>query len=499
MKKVTGIFAAVLLCLLVFRLDVAGAAQAIEVDLDEARSDCIFQVKWEESDAKASVKIISPSGEIYGTGETPDQATVMQGAVYIYIGDAEAGEWTVQVTGDSLGDAEVTVGSLPQSMKVDLFTVTENGNGNYHAAWTISDCPEDVSVRIYANRSKEGYDGTEVSGVGQGPVGAMDFAMPDLDSGYYYFYVSVTADSGAFNYGYADTPFFFDNEGRPEKLSSVTAGLLDGDVYMSWEGEAGTYRVMLFDPDTGELLASEITEDTTCLAAMPEGSSKVLAAAASYDYERLGRFDLYEVSAEQAVDASVTFPEESATNQAAVYADVVFSGSCTVSATLNGEVMLQDSVEQGKYSIELEEGDNTVIFLVTDEKGNTAAFLKELYLDSIAPQLSMKRNLSGVTTDDSYIYVEGYTEAGAALTCNGQEVELTGSYFSYKQPLSYGKNEIQVVAKDIAGNETRYTAAVKRPFWSMKFLKWIILGAAAVVLIIIETMVLVRGKRRSRR
>ena len=32
MKKVTGIFAAVLLCLLVFRLDVAGAAQAIEVD-----------------------------------------------------------------------------------------------------------------------------------------------------------------------------------------------------------------------------------------------------------------------------------------------------------------------------------------------------------------------------------------------------------------------------------------------------------------------------------
>ena len=42
MKKVTGIFAAVLLCLLVFRLDVAGAAQAIEVDLDEARSDCIF-------------------------------------------------------------------------------------------------------------------------------------------------------------------------------------------------------------------------------------------------------------------------------------------------------------------------------------------------------------------------------------------------------------------------------------------------------------------------
>ena len=161
--------------------------------------------------------------------------------------------------------------------------------------------------------------------------------------------------------------------------------------------------------------------------------------------------------------------------------------------------MLEGATAQGAYSVELDEGDNTIVFLVSDSDGNTASFVKELYLDSVAPQLSMSKNLDGVTVNEDYIYVEGYTEAGASLTCNSQPVELVGNYFSYRQPLSFGSNEIQVVATDIAGNETRYTASVRRPFLSSDLLKWIILAAAAAALILIETILLVKGKRRSRK
>ena len=298
MKKISGILAAVFLCLLMCRNNVFAATQAISVNLTENRTDCIFQIAWEETENEASVQIVSPSGQIYGTEETPDQVTVMTGFIYVYIGDAQAGEWTVSVTGDSLGNAEVTVGSLPESMNIDAFSVTETGNGSYRAEWSISDCPEDVTVRIYASKSPDSYEGTEVTGSGRGSSGVMNFTMPDVDSGYYYFYLSVTADSGAFNYAYCDTAYFYDNTGRPDKLNNVSAVLLNTDVYISWEGEAGNYLAMLFDPDTKELLLSEETGEQSSLLAMPDGYTRVLAGVASYDSERMGRFDLYEVSAD---------------------------------------------------------------------------------------------------------------------------------------------------------------------------------------------------------
>ena len=129
MKKVSGILAAVFLCLLLCRSEVYAATQDIAVNLAENRTDCIFQIAWEETEKEASVRIVSPSGQVYGTEETPDQVTVMTGFIYVYIGDAAAGQWTVSVTGDGLGSAEVTVGSLPESMNVDVFSVTETGIG----------------------------------------------------------------------------------------------------------------------------------------------------------------------------------------------------------------------------------------------------------------------------------------------------------------------------------------------------------------------------------
>ena len=79
---------------------------------------------------------------------------------------------------------------------------------------------------------------------------------------------------------------------------------------MSWTWEEnGLYRVMLFDPDTKLLLASTETEETSCVLSMPEGYDRVLAAAASWKDEQLGRFDVFEISADSAVEASVAYPE----------------------------------------------------------------------------------------------------------------------------------------------------------------------------------------------
>ena len=447
---------------------------------------------------KTRKHIVSPDGTVYGTEETPDRVTAMEGSAYIYIGDALSGEWQVTVTGESLGETEVHVGSLPQNMQIDSFTVTENGQGGYDASWSISDCPEAVSIAVYADTDRTGGDGVLAASGGSGASGTLSFSMPQLDSGYYYFYLTVTGEGGTFNEQYGDTAFFYDCPGGAEKLENVQVSLLNQDIYVSWMGEGRTCRVMLFDPDTKLLLSSRETEDSSCQLSMPEGYERVLAAAADYSGGRTGRFNVYEVSLDQAVDASVAYPEEAATNQPVISAQVSYSGNCTVSATLNGKLVMEDQTAQGAYEIHLEEGDNALVFLIANERGNTAAFSKELCLDTTPPQLSLRKNLNSVTTDDSYIYVEGYTEAGAAVTCNGEPVELAGNYFSCRQPLSYGNNEIVLTAVDAAGNEARYTAEVSRPFWSAEVFRWIAFGALAAALAAVEILLLVRAKRRSR-
>lgn len=500
MKRAFGILAAVFLCLLAGKTAVNAATETVEVHLSEARQECIFEVRWEAAETEAQVRISAPDGTVYGTEETPDRVTRMAGAAYFYIGDAPDGEWEVSVSGDSLGDVDVNVGSLPQSMKIDSFSVEENGRGGYDASWSVSDCPEDVTVEIYADTDNQGYDGVLAASGGRGASGSLSFNMPSADSGYYYFYMTVSQGSGIFNSAYGKEAFFYDNPGGDDKLPDVKASMLNEDIYISWTGEeSGIYRVMLFDPDTKLVISSTETEEDSCVLPMPEGYDRVLAAAASYRNESLGRFDVIEVSSGSAVQATVTYPEEQATNQSVIYADVSYSGECRVSATRNGVLLMEDETVQGKYEISLDEGDNAIVFLVEDAQGNTATFLKNIYLDTTPPQLSLKRNLDQVKTGDAYIYVEGYTEAGATLTCNGQTVELVGSYFSYRQSLSYGKNEIVLTAVDAAGNEARYSAEVTRPFWSARIVKWIVLGAAAAVLILVETVILVKGKRRSRR
>lgn len=47
--------------------------------------------------------------------------------------------------------------------------------------------------------------------------------------------------------------------------------------------------------------------------------------------------------------------------------------------------------------------------------------------------------------------MNGYTEAGAVLTLNGEPVELTQNYFNKKITLAGGENTITLIAEDAVG------------------------------------------------
>ena len=67
------------------------------------------------------------------------------------------------------------------------------------------------------------------------------------------------------------------------------------------------------------------------------------------------------------------------------------SSNCSIYVWIGDKENKQGEKESGMYRVNLEDGDNTVSFVVTDETGNAAEFSKDIYVDTVPPQLSIRR------------------------------------------------------------------------------------------------------------
>ena len=472
----------------------AQAESIIVVNITQDCDNCLFKIEWENKDKEAVVEIIAPTGEKFGEETTPERITKGEGKIYINVGNAKTGIWKVNVIGEGLGKTEADAGELPVNISIDKFSVSQN-NDNITAKWQISNWSENLHIQIYADNNKEGYDGVEVLNIWDDENEESTFTPTGLDIGYYYYYICVSDSVGIFTYAYSDTALKYEDMSTYDKLNDVNACMLNEDVYISWSGDAEEYKVMLYDTNTMELLDEAKTQDNSYVFAMPEGYNKVKAGVAVCSGDQLGRYDLYEVSNELLPEAEVVYPEGDYSNQSVILVNVSFTGNCRVSATLNGELEIDDSSDSGDYKIDLAEGDNSIAFIVKSENRNMRTFTKEMYVDFTPPQFALNSDVNNTVTEKSSIYLQGYTEAGATLYCNDEKIDLMNNYFSYKYPLKIGKNEIVMSVKDLAGNETRYSAIVKRSLLGSREFMYIIVLLTGTVLGITYTIIFIKGIR----
>jgi hypothetical protein len=411
MKKTIVFTAMIIIFALLISTGVYAKTETIEIVFDTQMNNCIFTVVWDNEEQRADVEIISPEGKKFGNLLTPGQTTEREGAVYVNVGTAPAGTWKVTITGEALGKVDIFAGELPGAMEIEIFNVEKNENG-YDASWSISNAMDDLYIDIYADTDDEGYDGTKVATFTASQVSEGSFSVHNLDNGHYFYYMKAYDKTGVFDYKYTQKAILHEKAGSFDKLMHVKAFLVNGDIFITWEGADEQYRVMLFDVDTLKMLADEITTDNSFIIAFPEGRSEVFAAVASYRRNATGKYDLYKVSNKSLPIADVVFPQESVTNKTIVFADITMDGEYTVSATLNEELLLEESTQTGKYQISLKEGDNSIIFIITDADGNKRTFLKEIYLDSKPPQLALYSDINGFRTSESYVYIEAVCYKG---------------------------------------------------------------------------------------
>lgn len=126
-----------------------------------------------------------------------------------------------------------------------------------------------------------------------------------------------------------------------------------------------------------------------------------------------------------------------------------------------------DVTADGNFSfgnVELSEGENIFSAKATKEKGGSSEVSKvvSVLFDTVAPELTMSNpSENSLTVDSADFDITGKSEKGVNVTINGKVaiVDSDGN-FKLKIQLNSGKNDIEIVVKDTALNETRKTISI---------------------------------------
>lgn len=119
-------------------------------------------------------------------------------------------------------------------------------------------------------------------------------------------------------------------------------------------------------------------------------------------------------------------------------------------------------------NITLDEGDNQFFAVASKDKAGKSELSKEVSLtyDKTPPTLTMiNPTEESLKVDTADFDVIGQSEKGVNVTVNNRlaMVDDNGK-FKIKFQLSAGKNDIEIVVKDLAGNETRKKIAITFDF-----------------------------------
>jgi hypothetical protein len=468
------------------------------ITLTEEKHNYMIDIYWEKVENKPDVLITAPDGTQYSLANMPESDTG-KGEFFFLFETAMAGKWNVHITGENLGKLNIQTGVMPNQMTITNFNVKISGKQCTYS-WKIEDNADNPELQVWITSDPKSYGGKMLNAQhSKLSSGEAAFNLNGMDTGDYYFYLKAVSSLGTFSRRYADAPVHITAQNAPAKLQNVKACLLDDDVWITWPAvrDINTFHIVLRNADTGEVLSNETVKDENeWYGSFSKDISSVTVSAAAVKNNVTGDYDTFTLKRSSFDGVSVTFPEKDNLNTKSISVNVAFTGSCTVSAVVNDVLLCTDSAKSGDYAVTMAEGNNRIVFYVTDSTGNKKSFIRELHVDTTPPQLSVLKDLDKTTTAEDHVYLEGQTENGAVLKLNDAPVETQNGYFLVKNDLKSGKNTLKLTSEDAAGNQAVYLAEVTRDTEDHGFLLKIICGAVALILAILYLLVFILGRRK---
>ncbi len=130
------------------------------------------------------------------------------------------------------------------------------------------------------------------------------------------------------------------------------------------------------------------------------------------------------------------------------------------SLTINGQTVRVGADGYFQHQLILNNGENILRIVATDNVGNTATIERVVNLKTGASPIQLNVE-DGAIVADPNLQLVGKVEPGSQVTINGQAVAVSMlGDFQYSAPLNSGDNFIQIEARDQAGNVTRMTRRI---------------------------------------
>ena len=181
-------------------------------------------------------------------------------------------------------------------------------------------------------------------------------------------------------------------------------------------------------------------------------------------YDNIGNYNTDTVTVELDAappDLIVLTPEEGlVTNQTGL----LVIGVCDPGAevTVNGAVVDVSVDGTFNHTLELEEGENAIAIIATDDIGNSRTEPRNVTLDTIPPEVILDQEGPWITNEPTFV-LSGTKEVNASIYINGFLNEYYGSdRFTTTLDLEEGLNPVLIFSVDMAGNNWTSNLIIER-------------------------------------
>lgn len=254
-----------------------------------------------------------------------------------------------------------------------------------------------------------------------------------------------------------------------EDIVGLSMYFKDDSFVAEWtDTTVGNVNIEVTNEKTAESLGKETVNGRYYELPLDKSvESIIVKVVPSESADEKGAEKVYTYKFDNNPAATVTYEDVKITNKDSIGVHIKIDANNYKAMMMNNgkEVSITEELAPGEYdfTIPTEVGDNNYLVYIIDELGNmrsTAGFVEK---DVVAPMLQLSQEYVNLHTEDESIEISGKVEDYDYFTINDAEVKVEGDHtFKYVYNLKEGLNQINIVAKDEAGNVSSYTATVTR-------------------------------------
>lgn len=306
--------------------------------------------------------------------------------------------------------------------------------------------------------------------------------------------VSVQADEET-------TEAITDNIKLTKEIDGLKIYWIDDDIAIDWtDTTVGKVNITVFDSGNLKILGSEKVDGNSYRCPVDQSIKQITVKIVPAESTNVnGAGDEFIVDVDNHPDGEILIEPFEYVNTDTIPAVANLNQSYSLLFTNNGEVVGQtDVLQPGSHDIEVPTviGENNVKIYIVDEEGNMRSTSVRFIKDIEPPIIKIEDDINGLATYDEMVEFNGIVTDFDTLIFRNQEVEVDwdGS-FNIQASLKDGPNELELIATDLAGNQTTYTAVVTKLIVEKKEVPWktIIFTGIAVLILIILFIIKKRG------